>query len=102
MKEFKNLIAELQKQKNDITKLRILNRENQNVLLIQMKKGEEIEPHPESYAVLFYIIKGSAIFTSSEGQHELTENSALYLETNERRGIKALEDLVFLGIQMFD
>jgi quercetin dioxygenase-like cupin family protein len=102
MKEFRNLLSELQKHKKDITKLQILNREHQNVLLVQMKKNQEIEAHPESYAVLFYIIKGSAIFTSGEGQHNLTENSALYLETNERRGIKALEDLLFLGIQMFN
>jgi quercetin dioxygenase-like cupin family protein len=102
MKEFKDLLSELQKHKENITKLKILNKEHQNVLLIRMKKNQEIEGHPEPYAVLFYLIKGSAIFTSGEGQHELTENSALYLEPNERRGIKALEDLVFLGIQMFN
>lgn len=102
MKKFENLteVESLFPQK--LVKKEILARKNMRILLIKMTKDQEIKPHPEKYAVFFFIIEGSAIFTTGEGETKITKNEALYLDSNEMRGIKPLENLILLGVQIYN
>jgi len=67
--------------------------------LICLKKGLEIPPHPEDYAVFLMVIEGKGVFTDKEGRHTLEKNQSIYMKKDEVRGIKAEEDLIILGIQ---
>lgn len=80
-------------------KIDILKSENFNVVLVCFEAGQEIPPHPEPYAVFFLVLRGQGIFTNSEGSFRLEEESSIFIEKDEPRGIKSLEELVILGIQ---
>lgn len=70
-----------------------------NIVRVCLEKGLEILPHPEPYAVFFFILEGSGIFTSKDGEFELKKTDSLFFEANEIRGIKSLENLIILGVQ---
>ena len=70
-----------------------------NTVRVCLGKDLEIEPHPEPYAVFFYIIEGSGVFTSSDGEFSLKKGDSIFMKAKEIRGMKALEDLVVLGVQ---
>ena len=70
-----------------------------NIVLVCLKKGQEIKPHPEPYAVFFLVLEGSGIYTSNKGKYKLKKNDGLFIEANEIRGIKCLENMVVLGVQ---
>jgi len=59
----------------------------------------EIPPHPEDYGVLLTVLEGKGIFTDFNGEFTLTKNQSIYMKKDEIRGIKAIENLVILGIQ---
>jgi len=102
MKKFGNLSDIDKPFAGNIIKDDILTRKNVKITVINMPKEQEIEPHPEEYAILFFIIKGSAIFTTGDGAHKVLKNEAIYLDFNEVRGIKPLEDLTFIGIKILN
>lgn len=77
----------------------ILKSEKFNIVLVYLEKGQEIKPHPEPYAVFFLVLEGTGLFTSKEGKFELKKNDGLFIEANEIRGIKCLENMVVLGVQ---
>ena len=70
-----------------------------NVVLVYLGKNQEIPPHPENYAVFFFILEGSGIFTKEGAEHSLQKDGSIYYEKNELRGIAAKEMLILLGIQ---
>ncbi|TKJ25051.1 MAG: hypothetical protein CEE42_08975 [Promethearchaeota archaeon Loki_b31] len=70
-----------------------------NIVRICLEKGLEIEPHPEPYAVFFLVLDGSGIFTNKAGEFKLKKNDFIFIEADEIRGIKCLENLVVLGVQ---
>lgn len=80
-------------------KKHFLNSKGFHSALICLKKGLEIPPHPEDYAVFLMIIEGKGLFTDNEGKHALEKNQSIYMKKDEIRGIKAEEDLVILGVQ---
>jgi len=80
-------------------KKHFLNSKGFHAALICLKKGVEIPPHPEDYAVLLTVLKGRGIFTDVNGESILAQNQSIYMKKDEIRGIKAEEDLVVLGIQ---
>jgi quercetin dioxygenase-like cupin family protein len=80
-------------------KKHFINSKGFHAALICLKKGVEIKPHPEDYAVLFTVLKGEGVFTGNEGSNTLKINESFYLKKGETRGIKAVTDLVVLGIQ---
>ncbi len=67
--------------------------------LICLKKGVEILPHEEDYAVFLMVLEGKGIFADMNGEHTLTKNQGIYMKKDETRGIRAEEDLVILGVQ---
>ena len=70
-----------------------------NIVRICLEKGLEIEPHSEPYAVFFLVLDGSGIFTNKAGEFKLKKNDFIFIEADEIRGIKCLENLVVLGVQ---
>ena len=80
-------------------KKHFLNSQGFHTALICLKKGKEIPPHEENYAVFLMILEGKGIFTDINGEHTLTKNQGIYMKKDEIRGIKAIEDLVVLGVQ---
>ena len=80
-------------------KRHFLNAEGFHAALICLKSGVEIPPHPEDYGVLLTVLEGKGIFTDINGKFTLTKNQSIYMKKDEIRGIKAIENLVVLGIQ---
>ena len=80
-------------------KRHFLNAKGFHAALICLKKGLEIPPHPEDYGVLLTVLEGKGVFTDKNGQTTLSKNQSIFIKKNEVRGIKAIEDLVILGIQ---
>ena len=80
-------------------KRHFLNTKGFHAALICLKSGVEIPPHPEDYSVLLTVLEGKGIFTDINGEFTLTKNQSIYMKKDEIRGIKAIENLVVLGIQ---
>jgi quercetin dioxygenase-like cupin family protein len=80
-------------------KRHFLNAKGFHAALICLKAGIEIPPHPEDYGVLLTVLEGKGVFTDKNGQTTLSKNQSIFIKKNEVRGIKAIEDLVILGIQ---
>ena len=80
-------------------KRHFLNAKGFHAALICLKSGVEIPPHPEDYGVLLTVLEGKGIFTDINGEFTLTKNQSIYIKKDEIRGIKAIENLVVLGIQ---
>jgi len=70
-----------------------------NIVRVCLEKGLEIDPHPEPYAVFFLVLDGSGIFTKNVEEVKLKKNDFIFIEADEIRGIKCLENLVVLGVQ---
>jgi len=70
-----------------------------NIVRVCLEKGLEIEPHPEPYAVFFLVLDSSGIFTKNVEEVKLKKNDFIFIEADEIRGIKCLENLVVLGVQ---
>ncbi|MHA1650191.1 MAG: cupin domain-containing protein [Candidatus Helarchaeota archaeon] len=82
-----------------IFKKDILKTEAFNVVIVYLGKNQEIPPHPEDYAVFFFVLEGSGLFTKKETEHSLQKGGCIYYEKNEVRGIASNEKLILLGIQ---
>lgn len=80
-------------------KKHFLNTKGFHAALICLKSGVEIPPHSEDYGVLLTVLRGKGVFTDVNGEFTLTENQSIYMKKDEIRGIKAVDDLVVLGIQ---
>ena len=81
------------------TKKDLLKTTSFNVVLICLEAGQEIPPHPEQYAVCFYVIAGRGAFTVGDKQFELAIGEMIFAQANEVRGIQSKEKLTLLGIQ---
>ena len=77
----------------------VKSKKNFNIVRVCLEKGIEIEPHTEPYAVFFLVLEGSGIFTKNVEEVKLKKNDFIFIEADERRGIKCLENLVVLGVQ---
>jgi quercetin dioxygenase-like cupin family protein len=80
-------------------KRHFLNAKGFHAALICLKSGVEIPSHSEDYGVLLTVLEGKGIFTDINGAFTLTKNQSIYMKKDEIRGIKAIENLVVLGIQ---
>ena len=80
-------------------KVALVEREGYSIMRISLGKGASIPPHMASHSAFFLVLKGKAIITSGDREVELEPNQYIAMETNQMRGIQALEDLVVLGIR---
>jgi mannose-6-phosphate isomerase-like protein (cupin superfamily) len=63
--------------------------------LISLRMAPLLASHP----AVFFVLRGQGIVTSGDDEVELGENQYIVLETDQMRGIHALEDLVILGVR---
>jgi quercetin dioxygenase-like cupin family protein len=70
-----------------------------SVMRISLGKGARVPPHTASHSAFFLVLKGKAIITSGDKDFELGQNQFISIETNQMRGIQALEDLVILAVR---
>lgn len=99
MKPFPALVDMYESDADEPTKADVLDAEEFHVGIVTMAAGEEIPPHPEPYAVFFFVLRGSGEFTGDDGTIELGVGDGLYLDHGERRGIRCTESLTNLGVQ---
>ncbi|MEE8570058.1 MAG: cupin domain-containing protein [Candidatus Bathyarchaeia archaeon] len=70
-----------------------------SVMRTSLEKGAKVPPHMASHSAFFLVLKGKAIITSGDKDFELEQNQFISIETNQMRGIQALEDLVILAVR---
>ena len=80
-------------------KTALVQREGYSVMRISIGKGGKIPPHVANHSAFFLVLKGKAIITSGDREVELEANQYIAMESNQMRGIEALEDSVLLGIR---
>jgi len=77
----------------------VLKTNNFNIVIVCLEKGQEIKPHPEPYAVFFFVIEGKGVFTSKDEETELSKGDSIFMASNTIRGIKCIEKLNIFGVQ---
>ncbi len=95
----KNLVSKGKFSSENPNKEDILKSDKFNIVVVCLEKDQEIKPHPEPYAVFFYVMEGRGIFTSEEGELELNKGDSIFMKSNKVRGIKCIEKLSILGVQ---
>ncbi len=80
-------------------KVPLMERDGYSVMRISLGKGARVSSHMASHSAFFLELKGKAIITSGDKKIELEQNQFISIETNQMRGIHALEDLVILGVR---
>ncbi len=80
-------------------KIALVEREGYSVMRISLGKGGRIPPHVAAHSAFFLLLKGKAIITAGDKEVELVENQFIVMETNQMRGIQALEDSVIFGVR---
>lgn len=71
MTAYKNLVTDRESPTNGPTKNDVFATDGFNVALVGPDAGQEIEPHPESYAVFFFVLEDAGEFTTGEGGHRV-------------------------------
>ncbi len=95
----KNLISRRKFSSERAVKEDILKSENFNIVIVGLEKNQEIKPHPEPYAVFFFVMEGKGIFTNGDRETELNKGDSIFMSSDEIRGIKCIETLTILGVQ---
>lgn len=99
MKGFNDLVETHSPEATEPSKNDVIDLPEFHVGVITLGAGQEIPPHPEPYAVFFYVVAGSGEFTGEDGSIELSAGDGLHLEHGERRGIQCTEPLTIVGFQ---
>ena len=84
---------------NAPNKTPLVMREGYSVVRLTLGKGAQAPPHEASHSAFFLVLKGKAKVTAGSTEVELDENQYIAIESDEIRGIEALEDLVILAIR---
>ena len=95
----KNFIDDIQFSPDAPGKDLIVGTENFKIMRISLKAGISVPIHEGSHTVFFFVVKGRGIFTTGEGEVELSQNEYVHLESDEPRRIKSLEDLIILAVR---
>jgi quercetin dioxygenase-like cupin family protein len=95
----KDLVSKGRFSSENPSKEDIIKSDNFNIVVVCLEKDQEIKPHPEPYAVFFYVMEGIGIFTSEKGEVELNKGDSIFMKSNKIRGIKCIEKLSILGVQ---
>jgi quercetin dioxygenase-like cupin family protein len=70
-----------------------------NVVLVCLEAGQEIQPHPEPYAVLFHVIKGEGTITAGTERYDVKPNHVIFVPKDGIRGIAPRTRMSLVGIQ---
>jgi|GEM_PF-554106 quercetin dioxygenase-like cupin family protein len=77
----------------------LLKTKNYNVVLVGLKRGQEIPERTEPYDVCFYVVEGCGTFRVGGKQANLSRGEMVFAPANVARGMKSKERLIVLGIQ---
>jgi quercetin dioxygenase-like cupin family protein len=80
-------------------KVALAERDGYSVMRISLGQGARVPPHMASHSAFFLVLKGKAIITSGDTEVELEQHQYISIDTNQLRGIHALEDLVILAVR---
>lgn len=94
-KNIKNLI---EYPKEGILSKEILRRENLDVSLFCMCKGEEINEHTSTKKGIVYVIDGKGIFNLESNRVKMLPGVLIFMEKNARHSLKAEKNTAFLLI----
>lgn len=70
-----------------------------NAVQICFEAGQEISPHVEPYAVLFYVMDGAGVITTDDGSWQVSHGDMMFVRKDAVRGIAAKTRMRILGIQ---
>ena len=70
-----------------------------NIVLVCLKAGQVIPPHPEPYAVVFVVLEGEGVITAGTQDHPVTPLHLVSVGKDEDRGIRCTQRMVLLGIR---
>jgi quercetin dioxygenase-like cupin family protein len=70
-----------------------------NIVLVCLKAGQVISPHPEPYAVVFVVLQGEGIITSGTGEYPVKPLHLVSVGKDEDRGIRCTKRMILLGIR---
>lgn len=70
-----------------------------NAAQICFEAGQEISPHVEPYAVLFYVMDGAGVITTDDGSWKVSSGDMIFVQKDAVRGIAAKTRMRILGIQ---
>ena len=70
-----------------------------NIVVVCLKTGHVIPPHPEPYAVVFVVLQGEGIITSGTVEHPVKSLHLVSVKKDETRGIRCDKRMVLLGIR---
>jgi quercetin dioxygenase-like cupin family protein len=70
-----------------------------NAVQICFEAGQEIPPHVEPYAVLFYVIEGAGVITTDDGAWTVNPGDMIFVQRDAARGIAARTRMRILGVQ---
>ena len=94
-----NIMENLEFSQDGPAKTPIEERENYSIFRIALSKGQIVPPHLGGHVAFFLVLKGKGIFTCGDRKVELGPNEYIQIETDDPRGIQALEDLVVLAVR---
>jgi quercetin dioxygenase-like cupin family protein len=80
-------------------KIELLRSPTFNAVQICFEAGQEISPHVEPYAVLFYVIDGEGMITTDDGSWTVGSGDMIFVQKDAVRGIAAKTRMRILGIQ---
>ena len=69
------------------------------IVIVSLETGQVIPPHPESYAVVFVVLKGEGIITSGSTEFTVKPLHLVSVKKDENRGIRCNQQMVLLGIR---
>jgi quercetin dioxygenase-like cupin family protein len=70
-----------------------------NIVIVCLETGQEIQPHPEPYAVVFVVLQGEGIITSGTTAHPVKPLHLVSVKKDEDRGIWCTRKMIILGIR---
>lgn len=80
----------LEEKEKNVSK--VIQFDNNNVVNIQLRIGEEIKEHNADANVLIVIRRGKVIFTVEGVEQVVTTNNVLHMNPLEKHALKAVED----------
>ena len=70
-----------------------------NIVVVCLKTGQVIPPHPEPYAVVFVVLQGKGIITSGTIEYPVKSKHLVSVKKDENRGIRCNQRMILLGIR---
>jgi quercetin dioxygenase-like cupin family protein len=68
-----------------------------NLVVAGLENGQEIQPHPEPYAVVFVVLQGEGIITSGTVVHSVKHLHLVSVKKDEARGVRCTRKMIILG-----